>query len=77
MEILELRNPETRRNVEWPTTLEEFLAGAKRCGHQVAKLHGVERWLIFNPVTMAWCEVGRPTLTSGDEGAPADLTAFP
>lgn len=64
MEILELRTTDTHRNVEWPTTLEDFLKGAAAYGHEVAKLHGVERWLVFNPVSMAWCEVGRADIVN-------------
>lgn len=61
MEIFELRSGDHHRNVEWPTSLEHFLDDARKLGHEVARVHGVDRWLIFNPVTMVWCEVG-PTV---------------
>jgi hypothetical protein len=64
MEVLEIRTADTHRNVEWPGGLEDFLDGARSVGHEVAKLHGVERWLIFNPATMAWCEVGHPVIAT-------------
>lgn len=60
MQIIELRTVDARRNIEWPGTIDEFLAEARLVGHAVAKLHGVEGWLIFNPVSMAWCEVSEP-----------------
>lgn len=59
MEIIELRTADSHRNIEWPTTLESFLEDARLAGHEVAKLHGIERWLVFNAQTMVWCEVGR------------------
>lgn len=59
MEILELKTNDTHRNVEWPTTLEDFLDRARSKGHQVSMLHGSDQWLVVNPISMAWCEVGR------------------
>jgi hypothetical protein len=61
MEIIELRTETTHRNIDWAGTLEDFLDGARTVGHVVAPVHGIpDRWLVFNPVTMTWCEVGRP-----------------
>lgn len=60
MEVIELRTVNAQRNIEWPTTLDEFLDEARTLGHGVAKLHGIDRWMIFNPISMAWCEVGYP-----------------
>ncbi len=62
MEIIELRTVDARRNIEWEGTLEDFLDGARAVGHAVAKLHGIDGWIIFNPVSMAWCEVSRPAV---------------
>ena len=60
MELIELRTETSRRVVEVNGTLEGFLKSAKDYGHQVLKLHGLDRWLIINPTTMSWCEAGRP-----------------
>lgn len=61
MEVIELRTDSTHRNIEWNGTLEGFLDEARGIGHVVAPIHGLaDRWLVFNPITMAWCEVGRP-----------------
>lgn len=67
MEIIELRTETAHRNIEWEGTLDDFLDEARGVGHVVAAIHGIpDRWLVFNPLTMAWCEVGRPeTLTNG------------
>ncbi len=59
MEVLELRMADHHRNIEWPSTLEEFLEGARSVGHVVVKVHTAERWLVFDPMRMTWCEVGR------------------
>lgn len=62
MEVLELRTADHHRAIEWHGTLEEFLEGARTVGHLVAKVHNAERWLVVNPLTMSWCEVGRAIL---------------
>lgn len=62
MEIIELKVESAHRNIELEGTLEEFLDRARMLGHDVARIHGTDRWLVFNPVSMAWCEVGRPVV---------------
>lgn len=69
MEIIELKVESAHRNIEWEGTLEDFLEGARLVGHEVARIHGTDRWLVFNPVTMAWCEVARPVVATTSPSA--------
>lgn len=72
VELIELRTETSRRVVEVNGTLEGFLNGAREYGHQVLKLHGLERWLIIDPGTMAWCEAGRPPVGNAQSEEPQD-----